>query len=73
MAEEMTDPGQAVSDQAALAEAVVEQAAQTSAPAEKDEKKGSPALTVLTVLLVLVGVVDLALWGLAGYYFLQSF
>ncbi len=82
MAEEMTEPvqeapeqavpEQAASGPAAVAEAVVEQAARPPAPAEKDQKKGGSALTVLTVLLVLVGVVDLALWGLAGFYFLQG-
>ncbi|WP_325201181.1 hypothetical protein [Oscillibacter sp.] len=83
MAEEMTDPGQAAPEQtapeqaasgpAAAAEAVLEQAARASAPAEKDKKEGGSALTVLTVLLVLVGAADLALWGLAGFYFLRGF
>lgn len=35
-------------------------------------RKGSPLVTVLTVLLILVGIADLFLWGLAGYYLLQS-
>ena len=41
-------------------------------PPEK-ARKGNPLLLALTVLLVVVGVVDLALWGLAGFYFLRGF
>ncbi len=79
MAEEMTTPAQAEpaeaapTETAAVAEAVLEQAARASAPAAEEKKKGNPLLTALTVLLVLVGVADLALWGLAGFYFLRSF
>lgn len=41
--------------------------------APKTKRKGSPLLVVLTVLLVLVGITDLILWGVAGYYLLRSF
>lgn len=46
-----------------------------TAPAERPAppaRKGSPLVTVLTVLLILVGIADLFLWGLAGYYLLQG-
>lgn len=65
MAEEATNPIQTVPVEA---ETIPVQAA----PAEPEKpKKGDPLLTVLTVLLVLVGVADLALWGLAVYYLLR--
>ena len=41
--------------------------------APQTKRKGSPLLVVLTVLLVLVGITDLILWGVAGYYLLRSF
>ena len=55
MAEEMTEPVQAVPEE--------------EAPKQEAPRPEGPALTVLTVLLVLVGAADLALWGLAGFYF----
>jgi hypothetical protein len=65
MAEEATNPVQTVPVEA---ETIPVQAA----PAEPEKpKKGDSLLTVLTVLLVLVGVADLALWGLAVYYLLR--
>ncbi len=69
MAEEVTNPVQAVPVQEEPIQAV--QAAQTE-PDPPQKKKGSPLLVFLTVLLVLVGIADLGLWGLAGYYFLRS-
>ncbi len=36
-------------------------------------RKGSPLLVILTVLLTLVGITDLVLWGVVGYYFLRNF
>ena len=80
MAEEMTEPVQAVpEEEAPKQEAPKQEAPKPEAPpqaapvpAEKPKKKDGPALTVLTVLLVLVGVADLALWGLAGFYFLGN-
>ena len=80
MAEEMTEPVQAVPEEKApKQEAPKQEAPKPEAPpqaapvpAEKPKKKDGPALTVLTVLLVLVGVADLALWGLAGFYFLGN-
>lgn len=80
MAEEMTEPVQAVPEEEAPKQEAPKQedpkpeAPQQAAPvpAEKPKKKDGPALTVLTVLLVLVGVADLALWGLAGFYFLGN-
>lgn len=35
-------------------------------------EKGSPLLVVLTVLLVLVGIADVILWGVVGYYLLEN-
>ena len=35
-------------------------------------RKGSPLLVFLTVLLILVGIADVILWGVVGYYFLQN-
>ena len=75
MAEEMTEPVQAVPEEEAPKQEAPrpEGPAQAApAPAEKAKKKDGPALTVLTVLLVLVGAADLALWGLAGFYFLGN-
>ena len=75
MAEEMTEPVQAVPEEKAPKQEAPKPEAPPQAapvPAEKPKKKDGPALTVLTVLLVLVGVADLALWGLAGFYFLGN-
>ena len=63
MAEETINPAETVP--------VQETPAQTAPAAADAPQKGSPLLTVLTVLLVLVGVADLALWGLAVYYLLR--
>lgn len=41
---------------------------QSAPETPRASQKGSPLLVVLTVLLILVGVVDVFLWGLAGYY-----
>lgn len=44
-----------------------------AAPASSDApRKGSSLLTFLTVLLILVGIIDVILWGVAGYYFLRN-
>lgn len=44
-----------------------------AAPAASDTSpKGSPLLVFLTVLLTLVGITDLILWGVVGYYVLRS-
>lgn len=72
MAEEMTEPVQAVPEEEAPKQEDPKPEAPPQAapvPAEKPKKKDGPALTVL---LVLVGVADLALWGLAGFYFLGN-
>ena len=75
MAEEITESVQAVPEEEAPKQEAPKPEAPAqaaSAPAEKAKKKDGPALTVLTVLLVLVGVAELALWGLAGFYFLGN-
>lgn len=80
MAEEMTNPVEAVPAAAEPAQAApasapeaVLTAALTAAPAAPDtKKKGSPLLVFLTVLLILVGILDAMLWGVAGYYLLQK-
>ena len=66
MAEEMTNPVEAVPAAAEPAQAApasapeaVLTAALTAAPAAPDtKKKGSPLLVVLTVVLILVGILD---------------
>ena len=77
MAEETTNPVQTAPAEEAppaapAAREAVLTAAPTAPPARPDTapRKGSPLLAFLTVLLILVGVADLALWGLAGFYFL---
>ena len=80
MAEETTNPVQAAPAAETPAAAVpatpreaVLTAALTAPPARPDTaRKGSPPLVFLTVLLVLVGIADVILWGVAGYYFLRS-
>ena len=68
MTEETTNPAQTAPAEAAEQAAAPEPAA-ASAPA----RKGSSLMIFLTVLLILVGITDLVLWGVAGYYFLRSF
>lgn len=47
---------------------------ETTNPAQTaPARKGSSLMIFLTVLLILVGITDLVLWGVAGYYFLRSF
>lgn len=41
-------------------------------PASNTPRKGSSLLVFLTVLLILVGIVDVILWGVAGYYLLRD-
>lgn len=69
MAEETTNPVQTAPEQAAPAPAAPAQ----YAPADSQPaKKGSPLLGFLTVLLILVGIIDVILWGVAGYYLIQN-
>ena len=76
MAEET--PVQTVPEQAAPAEepsvpAAKAAAAAETAPAASDTpRKGSSLLVFLTVLLILVGIIDVILWGVAGYYLLRG-
>jgi len=42
-----------------------------SSQASDDDRKGSPLLVFLTVLLVLVGIADAILWGIVACYFLR--
>lgn len=73
MAEEATNPVQAEPAQAAApvqtipAQTIPVQAAPAEAP-----RKGSALVVFLTVLLVLVGIADVILWGIAGYYLLLN-
>lgn len=81
MAEEMTTPpppqtvpAEADSAPAAPA-AAVPAAAPAAAPASaapRKPKKDSPLLPILTVFLIMVGIADAVLWGVAGYYFFQN-
>ena len=44
-----------------------------SAPAvDRAARDGSPLLVVLTVILILIGIIDVVLWGVVGYYALQG-
>lgn len=57
----------------AAATAVPAAAAPAAAPAAPDApRKGSSLLVFLTVLLILVGIIDVILWGVAGYYLLRN-
>lgn len=87
MAEEMTnsvetvpveaEPAQAAPAAPAAPPATAPEAVLTAAlsapPATPETKqKSSPLLVFLTVLLILVGIIDAMLWGVAGYYLLQK-
>lgn len=85
MAEETNQSVQTVSEQEAPAEepsvpaaarVVAAAEAATEAPpapaASSTPRKGSSLLTFLTVLLILVGIIDVILWGVAGYYLLRN-
>ena len=70
MAEETTNPVQTAPAEEAPPAAPAAREAVLTAALTAPPRKGSPLLAFLTVLLILVGVADLALWGLAGFYFL---
>ena len=36
------------------------------------ERKDSPLLLILIVLLILIGIADAILWGVVGYYLLRD-
>ncbi len=84
MAEEMTNSVETVPVEAEPAQAApaappatapeaVLTAALSAPPATPETKqKSSPLLVFLTVLLILVGIIDAMLWGVAGYYLLQK-
>lgn len=67
MAEETSTPVQTEPEQTAPEQTVPEQAA-----APEPAKKGGGLLLFLTALLIAVGVADVILWGVAGYYFLMG-
>lgn len=80
MTEETTNPAQtdpapaAAAEPAAAEPAAAEQAAAPEpAAASAPARKGNSLMIFLTVLLILVGITDLVLWGVAGYYLLRSF
>lgn len=58
MAEEVTAPAQAAPSEAA------------PAPAPDKPRKDGPLLPILTALLIVVGIADVILWGVVGYYLL---
>ena len=70
MAEETSTPVQTEPEQTAPEQTVPEQAAAPAAPGPA--KKGGGLLLFLTALLIAVGVADVILWGVAGYYFLMG-
>ena len=72
MTEETTNPAQTAPAEAAEP-AAAEPAAPEPAAASAPARKGSSLMIFLMVLLILVGITDLVLWGVAGYYFLRSF
>lgn len=73
MAEEQTNPIQTAPAQAAPEQAAaIQQAPAAQTAASGNSRQGSPLLVFLTVLLVLVGIVDVILWGVVGYYFLRD-
>lgn len=67
MAEEATNPVQAEPVQTIPVQTIPVQAAPAEAP-----RTGSALVVFLTVLLVLVGIADVILWGIAGYYLLLN-
>lgn len=78
MAEETTNPAQETTETApepAPAPVYRPAAVPAAAPlrAETPARKGSPLLTFLIVLLILVGIADVILWGIVGYYSLQNY
>lgn len=84
MAEEMTnsvetvpveaEPAQAApaAPPATVPEAVLTAALSAPPATPETKQKSSPLLVFLTVLLILVGIIDAMLWGVAGYYLLQK-
>lgn len=68
MGEEATNPLQTAPEQVASVQTDPAQAIPAAAP--KPARKGGGLLVFLTVLLVLVGIADVILWSVAGYYFL---
>ena len=73
MTEETTNPAQTAPAEAAEPAAAEQAAAPEPAAASAPARKGSSLMIFLTVLLILVGITDLVLWGVAGYCFLRSF
>ena len=73
MAEEATNPVQAEPVEAVPVQAVPAPAIPMAVPAASGTpRKGGALLVFLTVLLILVGIADVILWGVAGYYFLRN-
>lgn len=51
----------------------VQEVPAASPPASSAPRKGNSSLLIfLTVLLIIVGIVDVILWSVVGYYFLQN-
>ncbi len=71
MAEETMQPAQEAPVPEAPIPAVP--AAAASAAPDAPPRKGSPLLVFLTVLLILVGIADVVLWGVVGYYAIQNY
>ena len=73
MAEEITTPVQTVPAEADSVPASPAAAPAASPPAASHAaRKSSPLLPILTVFLIMVGIADAILWGVAGYYFFQN-
>lgn len=73
MAEETTTPVQTVPTEADSVPASPAAAPAAAVPAASHAaRKNSPLLPILTVFLIMVGIADAILWGVAGYYFFQN-
>ena len=70
---EAAEPAAAAGGRPSVCRAAEQAAAPEPAAASAPARKGSSLMIFLTVLLILVGITDLVLWGVAGYYFLRSF
>ena len=73
MAEEATNPVQAEPVETVSVQTVPAPEIPMAAPAASGApRRGGALLVFLTVLLILVGIADVILWGVAGYYFLRN-
>ena len=75
MAEEMTTPvqgGPGEADAVPAAPAAAGPAAAPASAAPRQANQDRPLRPILTVFLIVVGIADVILWGIVGYYLLQN-